>query len=110
LAQLTLMDAGTDTGFTFTSPNWPSDPPQPISVITAHMPDHPASSFYYPDLKHLPVIATLQFTKVTFQQSNFRLIIMQCDDYEMYMLIFVLPFSFKLLINHGNMSPFEPVK
>jgi Spondin_N len=65
-AQLTLMDAGTDTGFTFTSPNWPSDHPQPISVITAQYPDHPASSFYYPDLKHLPVIATLQFTKVNY--------------------------------------------
>jgi len=60
------MDAGTDTGFTFTSPNWPSDPPQPISIITAQNPDHPASSFYYPEIKHLPVIATLQFTKVKF--------------------------------------------
>ncbi|XP_059483713.1 spondin-2-like isoform X2 [Neocloeon triangulifer] len=62
--QLTLMDAGTDSGFTFTSPNWKSDPPMPISIITSKYPDHPANSFYYPELDHLPVIATLQFNKV----------------------------------------------
>ncbi|CAB3375556.1 Hypothetical predicted protein [Cloeon dipterum] len=62
--KLTLMDAGSDSGFTFTSPNWESDPPAPISIITSKYPDHPASSFFYPELDHLPAIATLQFIKI----------------------------------------------
>ncbi|KAF4518281.1 hypothetical protein B566_EDAN005849 [Ephemera danica] len=55
--ELAPLDAGTDSGFTFTSPNWPNDPPQPVSVLTAHEPEHPAASFYYPELERLPPIA-----------------------------------------------------
>uniref|UniRef100_A0A2C9JDW0 Spondin domain-containing protein n=1 Tax=Biomphalaria glabrata TaxID=6526 RepID=A0A2C9JDW0_BIOGL len=51
------MDGGTDQGLTFTSPNWPNVPFEPISTITSSFPDHPASSFYYPDLPELPPIA-----------------------------------------------------
>ncbi|XP_057379157.1 spondin-2-like [Daphnia carinata] len=58
------MDGGTDNGFTFTSPNWPSDPTEKIFRITSHMPNHPANSFYYPDLNDLPPIATFFFVKV----------------------------------------------
>ncbi|XP_046643296.1 uncharacterized protein LOC124328524 isoform X3 [Daphnia pulicaria] len=58
------MDGGTDNGFTFTSPNWPSDPTEKIFRITSNMPNHPANSFYYPDLNDLPPIATFFFVKV----------------------------------------------
>ncbi|KAH9499217.1 Spondin-2 [Bulinus truncatus] len=51
------MDSGTDRGLTFTSPNWPNEHPEPISTITSSFPDHPASSFYYPELEELPRIA-----------------------------------------------------
>ena len=58
------MDAGTDNGFTFTSPNWPSAPAENIFRITSQLPNHPANSFYYPELKELPAIATFFFVKV----------------------------------------------
>lgn len=58
------MDAGTDNGFTFTAPNWPSEPKEPVSRITSKRPSHPANSFYYPTLDKLPSIATLTFVKV----------------------------------------------
>ena len=58
------MDAGTDNGFTFTSPNWPTTPPGVIFRITNTYPTHPAGSFYYPDKESLPTIATFTFTKV----------------------------------------------
>ncbi|XP_023719818.1 spondin-2 isoform X3 [Cryptotermes secundus] len=57
------MDAGTDSGFTFTAPNWPSEPRQKISHITAQQPSHPANSFYYPEKKRLPPVATFHFHK-----------------------------------------------
>ena len=60
------MDAGTDNGFTFTAPNWPSDPIEKIFRITSHSPNHPANSFYYPELPDLPPIATFIFVKVSF--------------------------------------------
>ncbi|XP_043237860.1 uncharacterized protein LOC122389680 [Amphibalanus amphitrite] len=62
--QLFPMDAGTDQGLTFTSPNWESVPHQPICRITARVPGHPAGSFYYPELQQLPPLATLRLTKV----------------------------------------------
>ena len=58
------MDAGTDNGFTFTAPNWPSEPKEPVARITSRRPSHPANSFYYPTLDKLPSIATLTFVKV----------------------------------------------
>ncbi|KAK4321462.1 hypothetical protein Pmani_007722, partial [Petrolisthes manimaculis] len=58
------LDAGTDNGFTFTSPNWPSVPRKPVSRITSQNPSHPANSFYYPDVDQHPPIATLYLAKV----------------------------------------------
>lgn len=58
------LDAGTDNGFTFTAPNWPTDPQGIIYRITSRYPAHPAGSFYYPQSKRLPPIATFQFIKV----------------------------------------------
>ena len=37
-----LLDGGTDNGFTFTSPNYPTLPPGPVHKITNIVPDHPA--------------------------------------------------------------------
>ncbi|CAG7830855.1 unnamed protein product [Allacma fusca] len=58
------FDAGTDNGFTFTSPNWPTEPRSKISRLTSKQPNHPASSFYYPEREVLPPIASFQFLKV----------------------------------------------
>lgn len=58
------MDAGTDNGFTFTSPNWPTVPKKPIIRITAQNPNHPANSFYYPDRDQHPPIATFHIVKI----------------------------------------------
>lgn len=64
------VDAGTDNGFTFTAPNWPSDPPGVVYKITSKYPSHPAGSFYYPYVKTLPAIATFQFVKVRFNRFS----------------------------------------
>ncbi|XP_020777667.1 spondin-2a [Boleophthalmus pectinirostris] len=56
-------DAGTDSGFTFSSPNFPTNPPENITRITSQMPNHPANSFYYPRLKDLPPIASIKLTR-----------------------------------------------
>ncbi|KAF3693826.1 Spondin-2 Mindin Precursor [Channa argus] len=56
-------DAGTDSGFTFSSPNFPTSPPENITKITSQMPNHPANSFYYPRLKELPPIASIKITQ-----------------------------------------------
>ncbi|PWA23418.1 hypothetical protein CCH79_00006029 [Gambusia affinis] len=56
-------DAGTDSGFTFSSPNFPTSPPENITKITSQMPNHPANSFYYPRLKELPPIASIKITR-----------------------------------------------
>ena len=61
---LSLYDAGTDNGLTFTSPNWETSPRDPVKMISSQSPNHPAASFFYPDLDSLPVIATYTFTKV----------------------------------------------
>ncbi|GFG41022.1 hypothetical protein Cfor_06792, partial [Coptotermes formosanus] len=58
------VDAGTDNGFTFTAPNWPTEPQGLIYRVTSRYPAHPASSFYYPYMRQLPPIATFQFIKV----------------------------------------------
>jgi len=64
LLQVDPVDAGTDNGFTFTAPNWPTEPQGLIYRVTSRYPAHPASSFYYPYMKRLPPIATFQFIKV----------------------------------------------
>ncbi|XP_016311550.1 spondin-2-like [Sinocyclocheilus anshuiensis] len=53
------FDAGTDSGFTFSSPNFPTTPPENITMITSQKPNHPANSFYYPRLTELPPLATI---------------------------------------------------
>ncbi|XP_055626120.1 spondin-2 [Toxorhynchites rutilus septentrionalis] len=58
------LDAGTSNGLTFTSPKWPTNPPNVIERITARYPKHFASSFFYPEIKHLPSIAQVTFTKL----------------------------------------------
>jgi len=57
------LDAGTDNGFTFTSPNWPTEPAGVAFRITSSYPPHPAGSFHYPHLPRLPSIATFKFVK-----------------------------------------------
>ncbi|CAB0019554.1 unnamed protein product, partial [Nesidiocoris tenuis] len=57
------LDAGTDNGFTFTAPNWVTEPQGVVYRITSRFPAHPAGSFYYPYIKRLPPIATFQFIK-----------------------------------------------
>lgn len=64
------LDAGTDNGFTFTAPNWATEPQGVIYRITSRYPAHPASSFYYPYLKRLPPIATFQFIKLKEYELN----------------------------------------
>ncbi|XP_071375954.1 spondin-2a [Centroberyx affinis] len=56
-------DAGTDSGFTFSSPNFPTSPAENITRITSQMPNHPANSFYYPRLKELPPIASVKIKR-----------------------------------------------
>ncbi|XP_003970471.1 spondin-2a [Takifugu rubripes] len=56
-------DAGTDSGFTFSSPNFPTSPAEKVTQITSQMPNHPANSFYYPRLTELPPIASIRVTR-----------------------------------------------
>jgi len=73
LDQLTVdldpLDAGTDRGLTFTAPNWVEDPHKSISRINSTFPDHPACSFYYPDIAKLPVIARVIIVKQAWYES-----------------------------------------
>ncbi|XP_035209899.1 spondin-1-like [Stegodyphus dumicola] len=57
-------DGGTDNGYTFTSPKWATDPRSNITPIRSRYPDHPASSFFYPELEKLPRIAWVSFLKL----------------------------------------------
>jgi len=66
------MDAGTDNGFTFTAPNWPSEPKSVVEKIEANRPNHPANSFFYPNLTSLPTIATFRFIKVRLRFQQLR--------------------------------------
>ncbi|XP_037092000.1 spondin-1-like [Pollicipes pollicipes] len=59
------MDGGTDQGMTFTSPNWASEPHEPICQITSRKPSHPAGSFHYPTTPTLPPIASLRFARMS---------------------------------------------
>ncbi|KAJ3587689.1 hypothetical protein NHX12_011286 [Muraenolepis orangiensis] len=62
--ELYPYDAGTDSGFTFSSPNYETVPQDKVTQITSSFPSHPANSFFYPRLKHLPPIAKVTLTKV----------------------------------------------
>ena len=63
--QLFPMDAGTDQGLAFTSPNWESLPREPVYQITSRRPKHPAGSFHYPELESLPPLANLKLYRVS---------------------------------------------
>lgn len=58
---LSPVDAGTDRGYTFTSPKWASRPQETIYHITSQYPNHRANSFYYPDVKELPNMGYMKF-------------------------------------------------
>ena len=58
------LDGGTDNGFTFTSPNWATEPPGEVFTITQDYPAHPAGSFNYPNLARLPTLAVYSLKKV----------------------------------------------
>lgn len=58
------MDAGTDRGLTFSSPNWAEAAPLPVTRIRARDPSHPAGSFFYPDRGELGPIARLTVERV----------------------------------------------
>jgi len=58
------LDAGTDNGFTFTSPNWATDPKGEVFTMTSQFPTHPAGSFNYPHLARLPTLAVFSLTKL----------------------------------------------
>ncbi|MBN3295860.1 SPON2 protein, partial [Amia calva] len=65
-------DAGTDSGFVFSSPNFATDPQEPISKIMAQRPSHPANSFYYPRLQTLPRLGFLHLHLVDSDTTNDR--------------------------------------
>lgn len=58
------MDAGTDKGLTFTSPNWVASPSEPVYPLSPRHPPHSASAFYYSNMTSLPPIAKVYLTKV----------------------------------------------
>ena len=62
--QAAPLDGGTDNGFTFTSPNWATQPPDEVFTITNTYPAHPAGSFNYPHLTRLPTLAIYSLTKL----------------------------------------------
>ncbi|XP_069488268.1 spondin-2 [Ambystoma mexicanum] len=67
--ELYPYDAGTDSGFTFSSPNYATIPQSTVKQITSSSPSHPANSFFYPRLKHLPAIAKVTFVKLKGKQA-----------------------------------------
>ncbi|XP_075705040.1 spondin-2 [Rhinoderma darwinii] len=64
-------DAGTDSGFTFSSPNFATMPQGTVTKITSSSPNHPANSFFYPRLKNLPPIAKVTFRKLKGKITSF---------------------------------------
>ncbi|XP_063781020.1 spondin-2 isoform X2 [Pseudophryne corroboree] len=64
-------DAGTDSGFTFSSPNYATIPQDTVTAITSSLPNHPANSFFYPRLKSLPPIAKVTFKKLKGKITSF---------------------------------------
>ncbi|XP_026908903.2 spondin-2 [Acinonyx jubatus] len=66
-------DAGTDSGFTFSSPNFATIPQDTVTEITSSSPSHPANSFYYPRLKSLPPIARVTLVRLRQNPRTFVL-------------------------------------
>nr|XP_020652724.1 spondin-2 [Pogona vitticeps]XP_020652725.1 spondin-2 [Pogona vitticeps]XP_020652726.1 spondin-2 [Pogona vitticeps] len=69
--ELFPYDAGTDSGFTFSSPNFATIPQDTVKEITSSSPSHPANSFYYPKLKNLPPIARITMIKLKRSKLGF---------------------------------------
>ncbi|XP_042192722.1 spondin-2-like [Callorhinchus milii] len=63
-------DAGTDSGFTFSSPNFPTSPQEPVFKITAKHPSHPVNSFFYPRLESLPRMGHLELSLLSAAQRG----------------------------------------
>uniref|UniRef100_A0A4W5PWK7 Spondin 2b, extracellular matrix protein n=1 Tax=Hucho hucho TaxID=62062 RepID=A0A4W5PWK7_9TELE len=63
--ELYPYDAGTDSGFTFSSPNFETIPQD---KITSFSPSHHANSFYYHCLKNLPPMGKVTLTKINSNQ------------------------------------------
>ncbi|KAJ1141138.1 hypothetical protein NDU88_007473 [Pleurodeles waltl] len=70
LLDLYPWDAGTDSGFTFSSPNFETEPQEAVSQITATTPSHPANSFYYPRIKKLPRLGFLEFNLLAVEANH----------------------------------------
>ncbi|XP_049742512.1 spondin-2 [Loxodonta africana] len=66
-------DAGTDSGFTFSSPNFATIPQDTVTEITSSFPSHPANSFYYPRLKSLPPMARVNLVRLPHSSRTFVL-------------------------------------
>jgi len=64
ITEASPLDGGTDNGFTFTSPNWATEPQDSVFTITSTYPAHPAGSFNYPNLSRLPTLAIYSLTKL----------------------------------------------
>ena len=72
------MDAGTDRGLTFTSPDWPSEPREPLYRLSPRKPAHSASSFFYTNITSLPPIARVYLTKIAeYRRKGKALVIKQ---------------------------------
>lgn len=56
-------DAGTDEAFSFTSPNYANEIPEPIHRITSQHPNSIVNSFYYPKLAKLPRLGYMTISK-----------------------------------------------
>ena len=85
IVQASPLDGGTDNGFTFTSPNWATQPQDSVFAITSTYPTHPAGSFNYPHLTRLPTIAVYSLTKVRFY----------------FITLFICYFSFSYILASG---------
>ena len=70
------LDAGTDNGLAFSSPNWPSKPAEEIYKLSPSRPNHAASSFHYPDIQSLPPIARVKLMKVSGKLSLILLLLL----------------------------------
>merc|ERR1711963_869729 len=79
ITEASPLDGGTDNGFTFTSPNWATQPQDSVFAITSTYPAHPAGSFNYPHLTRLPTIAVYSLTKVRFYFITLFICYLSCS-------------------------------
>ncbi|GAB0097155.1 spondin-2 [Sergentomyia squamirostris] len=100
--EMNPMDAGTDNGFTFTAPNWPTEPQGVIYRITARYPAHPAGSFFYPQSPRLPPIGTFQFIKL--KEYELSEVFNHKEDDRKYEMLAVAKTHLKSEKNHVEMN------